>query len=111
MKPDAEIFEEIKARLYRTRCTWLMVYDNVESPDIVKAHLSSGVKQGVTYVHVSVSMFHPPLLPPSSLPKKKKQTNKQTNQQFPEDTQREIDRDIQRQRVCVCVCVCSRQLE
>ena len=82
-KPDAEILKEIKARLCRTRCTWLMVYDNVESPDIVKAHLSSGVKQGVTCVHVSVSMYHPPLLPPSLLlPSLKKQTNEQTNKQI-----------------------------
>eukprot|EP00041_Stephanoeca_diplocostata_P033480 m.1107732 g.1107732 ORF g.1107732 m.1107732 type:complete len:515 (+) comp24350_c0_seq20:171-1715(+) len=45
-KPDSEIIEEVKARLYRARCSWLVVYDNVESASIVDRHLPRGAHFG-----------------------------------------------------------------
>ena len=41
-KQNDAVVEEIKACLYRTRCAWLLVFDNVESPSVVQACLPRG---------------------------------------------------------------------
>jgi hypothetical protein len=45
-KMDSEVVEAVKSRLYRTRCAWLIVYDNVESPAVVERYLPRGAASG-----------------------------------------------------------------
>ena len=41
-KKNEEVVEEIKSCFYRARCTWLLVFDNVESPGVVSTYLPRG---------------------------------------------------------------------
>jgi tetratricopeptide (TPR) repeat protein len=43
-KKNEEVVEEIKACFYRARCSWLLVFDNADSPGIVRTHLPRGGK-------------------------------------------------------------------
>ena len=43
-KKNEEVVEEIKACFYRARCPWLLVFDNADSPGVVRTYLPRGGK-------------------------------------------------------------------
>ena len=45
-KPTEEIIEEVKAQLYRCQCPWLMVFDNLEDPELLTKYAPRGGKHG-----------------------------------------------------------------
>lgn len=49
-RPNAEVVEEVKARLYRTRCPWLLVFDNLEDPGSLAPFLPRGAQAGSVLV-------------------------------------------------------------
>ena len=52
-KKNEEVVEEIKACFYRARCPWLLVFDNADSPGIVRTHLPRGSKGKLGHVLIT----------------------------------------------------------
>lgn len=45
-KQNDEIIEEVKARLYQARCSWLLVFDNLEDVKLVAENIPRGAMNG-----------------------------------------------------------------
>eukprot|EP00729_Bicosta_minor_P018260 gene18260-27793_t len=50
-KPNVEVIGEVRSRLFQARCAWLMVFDNLEDPAVIR----DCAPQGTQYGHVLIT--------------------------------------------------------
>jgi hypothetical protein len=65
---QTQIIEEVKAQLYRCQCAWLMVFDNLEDPEILKKYAPRGGKHGHILITTRCGPSSPPRPPPAGPP-------------------------------------------